>query len=496
MEQLRQGRTQNPYLGNFLFDASQARLIKKKVKLKSKDLLLSSANSGQKAAVEMVLAAEDLVLIQGPGTGKTTVIAEICYQVALRGGRTLITSQANLAVDNALSRLIHNPVIRAIRKGKAEKVSEEGQPFLEDQVIGTWLKHTANDCEINLAQRLENVQVFQEILALLPRFLEYLQLEEKCHQEQEEFRNIQLDIETNQEDIKTKYHQDLVVADEFKFLIEGLDKLLNSSKNIRWDSSETRKILSGVQKYIVNHQQVEQFRKNVSQAIKYSEEIGLVPPILGAFGLAVWLKETVLMEIPEFKTVFSSAQDAVLLMTEIATSIQIFQKNSASLNQREKDYQLFLSKQQNLQQLIQTEEKKKQEIDLIINNMKEWKSQAEHRLLPIFHQAKQTSQPLTESMLQLPSGLLKFAGSTNLSILPKNYTLNLLDFPRLENALKYEEEGNFVDRKGNQHSFSSFLEQSLMQIPIIFSENIAPNCWKFTTNLKIINLSIFNSENH
>ena len=91
---------------------------------------MSTANPGQKAAVEKVLSAEDLVLIQGPpGTGKTTVIAEICYQVALRGGRTLITSQANLAVDNALSHLVHKPVIRAVRKGRAEKVGEEGQPF-------------------------------------------------------------------------------------------------------------------------------------------------------------------------------------------------------------------------------------------------------------------------------------------------------------------------------------------------------------------------------
>lgn len=150
LTQLKQGRTQNPYLGNFLFDASQARPIQKTVELRPEDLLLSSANPSQKAAVETVLASEDLVLIQGPpGTGKTTVIAEICYQVALRGGRTLITSQANLAVDNALSRLVHNPVIRAVRKGNAERVGEEGQPFLEDRVIGRWLDNTATDCERN-----------------------------------------------------------------------------------------------------------------------------------------------------------------------------------------------------------------------------------------------------------------------------------------------------------------------------------------------------------
>lgn len=99
LEDLKHGHAQNPYLGQFLFDASQARLPQETVQLQQQDLLLKSANDGQKAAVEAVLAAPDLVLIQGPpGTGKTTVIAEICYQVALRGGRTLIASQANLAV--------------------------------------------------------------------------------------------------------------------------------------------------------------------------------------------------------------------------------------------------------------------------------------------------------------------------------------------------------------------------------------------------------------
>jgi hypothetical protein len=55
------------------------------------------------------------------------------------GGRTLITSQANLAVDNAITRLVHNPVIPAVRKGKAEKIGEEGQVFLQDQVIDRWV---------------------------------------------------------------------------------------------------------------------------------------------------------------------------------------------------------------------------------------------------------------------------------------------------------------------------------------------------------------------
>jgi len=94
--------------------------------------------------VEAVLSAPDLVLIQGPpGTGKNHGLPRFAIKLPV-GGRTLIASQANLAVDNALSRLVHNPVIRAT-KGKAEKVGEG--PFLEERVIGTWLQNTATDCE-------------------------------------------------------------------------------------------------------------------------------------------------------------------------------------------------------------------------------------------------------------------------------------------------------------------------------------------------------------
>ncbi|MGK7921697.1 MAG: AAA domain-containing protein, partial [Trichodesmium sp.] len=187
LSDLQNGRCQNPYLAEFFFDATAARTVKKMVKLQPQDLLLPIANVDQVAAVEKVLSSPDLVLIQGPpGTGKTTVIAEICYQVALRGGRTLIASQANLAVDNALSRLVHNPVIRAVRKGKAERVQEEGEPFLEERVIQTWLKNTADDCENDLGKRCQRVEILRELLIESERFHVYLELEEKWLSQQQE----------------------------------------------------------------------------------------------------------------------------------------------------------------------------------------------------------------------------------------------------------------------------------------------------------------------
>ena len=173
LELLEQGYGENPRLSEFLFEAARAHrppLGKSRITLDQADLLQPRLNEGQRAAVEGALNAPDLFLIQGPpGTGKTTVIAEICYQNAQRGQRTLIASQANLAVDNALSRLVHHPRIRALRRGRADRVESEGAPFLEDKVVGTWLSKTAESCERDLAARRTGIRRFEDLLENKPR---------------------------------------------------------------------------------------------------------------------------------------------------------------------------------------------------------------------------------------------------------------------------------------------------------------------------------------
>jgi RecA/RadA recombinase len=470
LEQLRQGRTQNPYLGNFLFDASQARPIIKRIKLNSKDLLLSSANAGQKAAVEKVLSAEDLVLIQGPpGTGKTTVIAEICYQVALRGGRTLITSQANLAVDNALSRLVHNPVIRAIRKGRAEKVGEEGQPFLEDQVIGTWLQNTATDCENNLSQRHENIRILNQLLLLLPRFTDYFLAEAEINQQQNELKTEKQNLEAAYQNQQLEYHQTLVKKKEIEYLITGLENILKNSTNIDWESSEINNFLPQIKPYTENNQQVEDFRENVRQAIKCIEELGFVRPGFGAFGLAVWLQENITTHLSRFKPGLKNANDVGLAISEVAKLVYIFQQHSLSLEKLETDYQKF-NNQNDLQPTIQIWENRKREIDYIIEAVVEWKSTANNNLYQILKECQQSNLVLTENMVDLPLGLLMFAKTLKLTIVPKNYQISLPDWGVLTKAIAYEIEGNFIDRKGKKHDFSYFLQQSFSQIPIVLSK--------------------------
>ncbi|MEH2141809.1 translation initiation factor IF-2 N-terminal domain-containing protein [Nostoc sp.] len=472
LDDLNNGYTQNPYLGNFLFDASQARQIKTTVELQPQDLLLSSANPGQKAAVEKVLAAKDLVLIQGPpGTGKTTVIAEICYQIALRGGRTLIASQANLAVDNALSRLVHNPVIRAVRKGRAEKVGEEGQPFLEDQVIGRWLENTATDCENNLTQRLENIQTFSQLLASSQRFTAYFQAEEEFNQQETKFNKNKLKLEENLKTQEKSYSEILVQQNEVESLISGLKNILNIAPNINWEAPEVTDFLPLLKPYTEGNSLVEEFLANVRKAIQYTDELGFVRPAIGAFGLAVWLRETVAREISEFKTAFTYAQDATKAMSEVAASVQIVKQNFASLNQLQPDYQQYLTKLQNIQQTIQIWENRKREIDYIISAVKEWKSTAPSHLYQTLKDCHQSGLPLTENLVDLPLGLLMFANTLKLPIVPKIYNINLPDWELLAKAIAYEIDGGFTDRRGKQHNFSYFLQQNFSQIPMVLSKN-------------------------
>ncbi|MGJ5628117.1 translation initiation factor IF-2 N-terminal domain-containing protein [Nostoc sp. CALU 1950] len=472
LDDLNNGYTQNPYLGNFLFDASQARQIKTTVELQPQDLLLSSANPGQKAAVEKVLAAKDLVLIQGPpGTGKTTVIAEICYQIALRGGRTLIASQANLAVDNALSRLVHNPVIRAVRKGRAEKVGEEGQPFLEDQVIGRWLENTATDCENNLTQRLENIQVFSQLLASSVRFTAYLQVEEEFNQQQTKFNKNKLKLEANFKNQETSYNETLEKQSEVELLISGLKNILNTAPNINWEAPEVTDFLPLLKPYTEGNSLVEEFLANVRQTIKYTNELGFLRPALGAFGLAAWLRETVAIEISEFKTALTYAQDASKAISEVAVSVQVVKQNFASLNQLQPDYQQYLTKLQNLQQTIQIWENRKREIDYIISAVKEWKSTAPSHLYQTLKDCQQSGLPLTENLVDLPLGLLMFANTLKLSIVPKVYKINLPEWELLTKAIAYEIDGGFTDRRGKQHNFSYFLQENFSQIPMVLSKS-------------------------
>lgn len=129
----------NPKLAIYLFDASKAtpnseEKIKKRVNTINLNRLNGNLNESQVEAIAKAVEAKDLALIQGPpGTGKSTAIAELVWQLALADTkkRILLTSESNLAVDNALDRLKYSEhnLVKPVRIGSGDRVSSEGLPY-------------------------------------------------------------------------------------------------------------------------------------------------------------------------------------------------------------------------------------------------------------------------------------------------------------------------------------------------------------------------------
>lgn len=167
---------QNANLKDFIFDADRARKIEDidyHTNLQSKTfreldnhLLNTKINLPQKQAIIKTLLAEDLALIQGPpGTGKSTAIAEIIWQHIRKDAkeRILLTSETNLAVDNAIDRVVnenHN-LVKPIRIGGEEKLEMEGRQF-SIEVMKRWVENGTteiseeeqNEDEENLPQKI------------------------------------------------------------------------------------------------------------------------------------------------------------------------------------------------------------------------------------------------------------------------------------------------------------------------------------------------------
>ena len=150
---LEKGEAVNPHLETILFER---RPTVRAAKLREDIDFHNHLNEYQQRAVLGALSVEDLYVIQGPpGTGKTTVISEICQQNVKAGLKTLVASQSNLAVDNALGRLLSNQEIRILRYGRTESIEEEGKKFIEENVALHWREQT-------LAAIKEEISAFTE----------------------------------------------------------------------------------------------------------------------------------------------------------------------------------------------------------------------------------------------------------------------------------------------------------------------------------------------
>lgn len=136
----------NEKIKEFIFDSSKAEEIYRNLakdneewnELKRHELLV--LNDSQRKAVLSALYSTDLALLQGPpGTGKTTVIAEMIWQMVRtkQQQKILLTSETNLAVDNALEKLLNkqHTLVKPIRFGRASKFEEEGKKYAFERIM-------------------------------------------------------------------------------------------------------------------------------------------------------------------------------------------------------------------------------------------------------------------------------------------------------------------------------------------------------------------------
>ncbi|WP_196889846.1 AAA domain-containing protein [Aureivirga sp. CE67] len=164
----------NEKIKDFIFDSSKAEEIYKNLskdeeewnELKRHELLI--LNDSQRKAVLSALNCTDLALLQGPpGTGKTTVIAEMIWQMVRvnQEQKILLTSETNLAVDNALEKLLNknHTLVKPIRFGRASKFEEEGKKYAFERIM-KWIdeKFESDDNYENEVLEEEDVEIVEE----------------------------------------------------------------------------------------------------------------------------------------------------------------------------------------------------------------------------------------------------------------------------------------------------------------------------------------------
>lgn len=248
-------------------------------------------NEYQREAVTGAMTAHDLYVIQGPpGTGKTTVISEICYQNAKAGLRTLVASQANLAVDNALGRLLDDQDIRILRYGRTESIEEEGKRFIEENVATYWKEQTSQSLQQSLLQHeektiqlaeayensetelLENQRILKEI---------EVKMDEKLRAETEyktlaiEYRTLTTTKETYEKSVNQLNTDDEKLENKQEQLLENLNHLAEQVNLHESTAEEQEQLIS----LIREQKEIEQMithKKLISKQDHLEKELNLL----------------------------------------------------------------------------------------------------------------------------------------------------------------------------------------------------------------------------
>lgn len=117
----------------------------------------SELDDDKQEIVRTALGNKGMFVVQGPpGTGKTTFIAELVAQTLERKptARILISSQTNVALDNALVKttsLISSARVVRLADKNALRVADDARPLLLESQLEVWCKNTRKRSERQFA---------------------------------------------------------------------------------------------------------------------------------------------------------------------------------------------------------------------------------------------------------------------------------------------------------------------------------------------------------
>jgi len=123
-------------------------------------------DEAQRRAITRALESEILYLIGPPGTGKTVMLAAIVLLALQRGQTVLVAAHTNIALDNALVRLVD--LMRASGEGwrvKEGQIIRQGKPRLQELTQEPYRQITIRGRTRELSERLERLEVERGELA-------------------------------------------------------------------------------------------------------------------------------------------------------------------------------------------------------------------------------------------------------------------------------------------------------------------------------------------
>lgn len=211
LKRISEGNIKNPYLVNYLFNTKLVQLAEGNDDFRiNDDQFYFSLNSEQKDAVIKALNSKDLFMLQGPpGTGKTQVICELIYQLSKMDRKILISSQNHEAISNVIERLPFEPNVNRVRLVNQINIkNKEKNNFSPERVVYNYYKAIAksvfDDMQVEQSTIVEFNEVEKKLEALLNANKGY-------HQNTNQVRAIQSQIEKHKEEISAMKNQELTL---------------------------------------------------------------------------------------------------------------------------------------------------------------------------------------------------------------------------------------------------------------------------------------------